>query len=310
MNSVVKWVLLGSLLSLTMFIVFVVVTFGPAFWPQIRGPRYDTVPPTLPASLNDKAILIFFKTNFYRHDCIPAANTALKDIAARNGWSSYATDNGAVFNPEQLRRFKVVVWNSVSGDVLTTQQRKAFKTWVEQGGGFIGLHNAGGDPSYAWRWYVDDLIGAQFIGHTAGPHIQQATIIIEDPTHPATRSLGPTWVRRDEWYSFASSPRRKGYHILARLDESSYRPWMRVPFLKPVDLHMGADHPMIWWHCVGNGRAFYSALGHEASAYSEPKYLQVITGAISWAEGLEGPKCINGVEMADNSASGASQVRR
>lgn len=257
------------------------------------GKTYDTVPPQLPAQLPGTAVLIFSKTNGYRDDeQIPAANAALEKIAKEHGWSSYTTENAAVFNPVQLSRFKVVVWSSVSGDVLTPPQRDAFRRWLEQGGGFVGLHGAGGDPEYAWRWYVDHLIGAQFIGHTMGPQFQPATLSVEDRTHPATRHLNATWRRVDEWYSFAASPRAKGYHVLISLDERTYKPEMNFwPLVRHRSVAMGSDHPMVWTHCEGKGRAFYSALGHQASAYSEPLHVNMIAGAIAWSAGLEGPGC-------------------
>ena len=293
-----KRALLILLCVIGIAVIGIAVMVGPELYRITIGlKRYESVPPVLPGGLNDKAILIFSKTNGFRDDDqIKTANAALADLAARRGWTSYVTENAAVFNPEQLKRFRAVVWSSVSGDVLTEDQRRAFKNWIEHGGGFVGLHGAGGDLKYAWKWYVEDLIGAQFIGHTMQPHYQQATIIIEDSNHPATRGLGSAWVRTDEWYTFAASPRRKGYHILARVDERTYNPSMKLlPFGKGTDIHMGADHPLIWYHCVGNGRAFYSALGHSASTYSEPKHLQMIAGAISWAAGFEGPECANGV---------------
>ena len=290
----IKRLLWGALLIAGVLVLALAVKFGPMIYrAEIGFKRYETVPPALPESLGDKAILIFSKTNGFRSDDqIEAANAALSGLARQHGWSSYVTENAAVFNPEQLRRFKAVVWNSVSGDVLTEEQRHTFKQWLEQGGGFVGLHGAGGDPSYAWKWYVEDLIGTQFIGHTLSPQIQQATLIIEDANHPATRGLGSTWVRSDEWYSFAASPRTKGFHILISIDESSYRPMMALPLFGEIkDIRMGKDHPLVWWHCVGKGRALYSALGHAASSYEEPKYLQTLAGAISWAAGWESAAC-------------------
>jgi uncharacterized protein len=261
------------------------------------GLRFETRPPALPL-LTDPAILIFSKTNGFRDDAqIKAANMALENLARDKGWSSFTTENAAVFNAVQLGRFKAVVWNSVSGDVLTPTQRAAFRTWIQNGGGSVGLHGAGGDPSYTWRWYVDDLIGAQFIGHTLGPHIQRARLIVEDRSHPASRGLDAEWIRNDEWYSFDKSPRTKGFHILVTLDEASYAPREIIPFIVDKDLRMGHDHPMVWTHCVGNGRALYSALGHPAAAYSEPRHLAMIAGAISWAAGLEGPTCVAGREV-------------
>ena len=203
----------------------------------------------------------------------------------------YTTENAAIFNPAQLGRFKAVVWNSVSGDVLTTEQRQAFRSWIEGGGGFVGLHGSGGDPDYAWKWYVDDLIGAQFIGHTMGPQFQGAILDVEDRDHPATRHLPARWSRSDEWYSFGSSPRAKGYRVLVSIDEKSYSPRMKLPLVDGKSIAMGADHPMVWTHCVGKGRGFYSALGHQASTYSEKAHLAMIDGAIAWATGVEASRC-------------------
>ncbi len=270
------------------------VWIGPMLYRSFVGMKaYETTPPVLPPNLGTPTILIFSKTNGFRDDAqIQAANHALEAIARRQGWSSLTTENAAVFNPAQLARFKAVVWNSTSGDNLTLQQRADFKTWLEQGGGFVGLHGAGGDPNYAWKWYVDDLIGTQFIGHTLNPQIQQARLVIEDQLHPATKGLGADWVRSDEWYSFAASPRSKGYHVLVSIDETTYQPTEGlIPFMEPKNISMGKDHPLVWWHCVGMGRALYSALGHKAEAYAEPKHQQMIGGAIAWAAGLAGPPC-------------------
>lgn len=296
MKRAFKWIGGTILVLFLAFLTLFIVGFGPANFGRLAfgiGQTYDDVPPVLPRASGETAVLIFSKTNGYRDDAqIKAANQALEEIARKRGWSSFTTENGAVFQPALLKRFKVMVWNSVSGDVLTPAQRDAFRKWIEAGGGFVALHGSGGDPSYAWDWYVNDLIGAQFIGHTMGPQFQKATLHIEDRDHPATRHLGATWTRTDEWYSFKSSPRAKGYHILASIDEGSYRPEMKMfPFPGSSDVRMGKDHPMIWTHCVGKGRAFYSALGHTPESYAEPDHLRMIDGAISWAAGLEGPPC-------------------
>jgi type 1 glutamine amidotransferase len=295
-----KKVLIGVFLLLGALLASVGLIVGPPVYRATVGfHRYESVPPALPDTLSKPALLIFSKTNGFRHNSIEASNAALSGIAQRRGWSIFVTENAAVFNPDQLRRFNAMVWNSASGDVLTPDQRAAFKLYLEAGGGFLGIHGAGGDLKYDWRWYVETLIGAQFIGHPLDPQLQQATVRVEDNTHPATRGLGATWIRTDEWYSFASSPRGRGYRVLASLDESSYQPLFKIPlpFTRPRDLHMG-DHPIIWLHCVGNGRAFYSALGHEASAYAEPTHLQMLEGALDWSMGLAGSRCVNGVEQS------------
>jgi hypothetical protein len=43
----------------------------------------------------------------------------------------YQSDNAASHNAKDLARFDAIVWNNTSGDILTSEQRKAFKAWIE-----------------------------------------------------------------------------------------------------------------------------------------------------------------------------------
>lgn len=285
MRSLFKW----ALITLGVVVIGSIALGGYRLYRVFYGIHvYESLPPELPANLNPTAILIFSKTNGFREDsAVKAANAALQKIADKNGWSAVVTENGAVFNSAMLSKFKATVWNNTSGDLLTPKQRMAFQTFIENGGGFVGIHGAGGDPHYDWQWYVNTIIGTQFKGHPLNPQFQEATIHVEDPDDPAMKGVGQTWVRTDEWYSFEKSPRGNGVKVLATLDEGTYQPKMLWK-----NIRMGADHPVIWEHCVGRGRVFYSALGHQASAYREQRYLGVLEGAIKWACGLEGQACL------------------
>ena len=245
----------------------------PRFWPT---PVMDSEPPVLPKFTREHVVLIFSKTNGYREDAqIKAANAALKSIVRQKGWDEFVSENAAVFNAEALARFDVIVLNSTSGNIFTDSQRAAFRQWLEQGGGSVALHGAGGDPHYDWSWYVDVMLGAQFIGHTSKPkQFQQGVIRVVDREHPAMRVLPAEWRREEEWYAFNHVPSGYGTKVLARLDESSID--------APPEQHMG-DHPIIWTRCIGRGGVFFSALGHKAETYSEPLHLEMIGGALSWA---------------------------
>ncbi len=259
-----------------------------AFFPSNT---YETEPPELPADLGSPAILVFTKTNGFRHEeAIPAGLELLEAIAAERGWSLFHTESGAAFTPEVLGRFAATVWHNTSGDTLNPEQKEAFQAWLRAGGGFVGLHGAGGDPSYAWAWYVEELIGAQFIGHIMGPQFQEGTVVVEDRTHPATRDLPETFQHVEEWYSFDASPRGKGFRVLATVDEGSYTPESHILWMEK-DLRMGADHPIVWSRCQGKGRTLFSALGHQGAAYARPEMRALLSGAIAWAAGLEGPGC-------------------
>jgi type 1 glutamine amidotransferase len=291
MKFSIKRVLLWLLLAiLALLAVMVALNWNTLIRFRTGGLKeYETTAPNLPANIPRPAILVFSKTNGFRHaETIVAANQLLEVMAKEKGWGYYFTENGATFNPELLAKFDAVVFNNVSGDPFTPDQRTAFKSFLERGGGFVGIHGSGGDPGYLWDWYVNDLIGAQFIGHTMNPQFPPGTLKIEDSSHPATRGMPATWSRgEEEWYSFDKSVRAKGYHVLLSLDEASYEPkgmWGQ-------DLRMGGDHPMVWWHCVGKGRALYSALGHKPEYYAEPNYIALLKGAVSWAARQDGEGC-------------------
>ena len=230
------------------------------------------------------AVLIFNKTNGFIHkEALPAADAAFSELASSNGWSVFVTNNGAIHNPQDLQRFDLIVWNNVSGDVLTEPQRAAFKNWIEGGGGWLGVHGTGGDPMYKWDWYVETLLGAQFVGHTMSPQFQDADVHTAQPVVPLTAQLPNPWrLPQEEWYAFASNPRDKGYEILLTLDEASYQTKGKSFFGTDT---MEGEHPIAWRHPVGKGRAVYSAIGHQAATYSNSDYRGFLSRAMRWAMG-------------------------
>jgi uncharacterized protein len=85
---------------------------------------YETSPPSVPMDMKRPAILVFSKTNGFRHEeAIPAANALFAKMANDNGWGYFQTENAATFSPAILAQFDAVVFNNVSGDVFLPQQR-------------------------------------------------------------------------------------------------------------------------------------------------------------------------------------------
>jgi uncharacterized protein len=257
-----------------------------------RCARYDEGSSRLRTRLGKPSVLVFSKVNGYRDvDALNAGATALRQIGAARGWTLVFTENGAAMNKADLAHFSVVVWNNVSGDVLTMAQRKALQTYLEGGGGFAAFHGSGGDSRYDWDWYADTLIGARFIGHPRSPQFQAASVIVEDSSSWVTQGLPSQWTMTEEWYSFKDSPRLSGAHVLARLDEKTYNATNG-----DEDLRMG-DHAIAWTRCVGNGRSFYSAIGHRPESYSEPHARLLLERGIAWAAGEAPTGCLNGAEI-------------
>jgi type 1 glutamine amidotransferase len=248
--------------------------------PRRPAPAFDTMPPELPA-MRGPAVLIFSKTNGYRHDSIAHAVAAVRKLAEARGFSTYATENAAIFNREQLARFDLIVFASATGDMFTPDQRTAFQGWIAAGHGFVGLHGAG-DGSHP-EWYREMLGYAGYTGHPRGAdQFQASDLIVIDRTHPAMHHLPARWRWAEEYYAYKFPPRADA-HVLARLDETGMR-------LEPRH-SMGDKHALIWWRCEGRTRIFYSALGHKPETWSDARHLEMIGGAIDWAARREGSGC-------------------
>jgi type 1 glutamine amidotransferase len=252
-----------------------------------RCARYDNDRPAFQQPAGRPRLLLFEKINGFKDTpSVNAAHAAFLDLAKANGWSIVVTDKGGAFTPGVLRRFDAVIWNNISGDVLTLAQRAAFKAWMEHGGGFVGVHGSAGDPEYWWDWYPDGLIGARFAGHPYPNQFQTARVVLDNPADPLAAGLPHEWTLKEEWYSFKNNPRTSGSHILATLDETTYS-----PVFMGKSVAMGSDHPIAWSRCIGAGRMFYSAIGHRPEMYVEPTYRRMLTNAIAWAAGRAGRRC-------------------
>ena len=243
-----------------------------------RCARYDNEVPQFDLPRGKPRLLMFEKINGFKDTpSVEAANAAIRAMAQRKGWALAITDKGGAFNPRTLGQFDAVIWNNISGDVLTLSQRKAFVRWLQAGGAFVAMHGSAGDPVYFWDWYPDHLLGARFAGHPMNPQYQEARIAV-NAAHPLAKGLPAEWRMTDEWYSFRTNPRAVGAQVVLTLDESTYK-----PDGMGQNLRMGDDHPLAWTNCIGKGRMFYSAIGHRPETYVEPNHVTLLESAITWA---------------------------
>ena len=131
-------------------------------------------------------------------------------------------------------------------------QKAALLAFVKSGRGFLGVHSAT-DTFYTWPDYLD-LVGGYFNGH---PWHQPVTIEVVDPGDPLVDFLGNSLQVEDEIYQISDFD-YGGSRVLLRLDPSS------------VDLSKTGVHqrfygwPLAWTRLYGDGRVFYTALGHLA----------------------------------------------
>lgn len=272
-------------------LVILVVAGVGIFYYQLRQdqpqffaePVFDQRAPRITTQQCNHAILVFSKTNGYRHKkAIEKGNDFFSQLVKKNGWSIVVTENGAVFNPEQLACFDVIVWNNVTGPVLTSEQRKSLRDYIEGGGGFVGIHSAGDNSHADWPWYQNQVIRASFIGHTLFPHLQVGSISLELLEHPVLAGLPQSLSLEEEWYSFEHSPRAPGVDILITVAEQSYSPGR---WLNGGRLAMGDDHPVMWAHHLAGGRVVYTALGHQGKTFELPWFQRLLEQSVIWSAG-------------------------
>ena len=219
-------------------------------------------------------MLVFSKTTMYRHASITNGIAAIKKLGEENSFAMDATEDSSVFTTTNLARYPAVVFLSTSGDILNDEQQMAFQNYLQSGGGLAGVHAAAAGKvatEGTWPWYVE-MFCTEFANHKA---IEMATVMVEDRTNASTAHLPEQWSRTDEWYIFTASPRGK-VHVLASLDEKSFHGGT-----------MGADHPVAWCRRIGQGRLWYTALGHTEASYTEPHFLRHLLGGIQIAAGVK-----------------------
>ena len=211
-----------------------------------------------------KKVLVFTKTEGYRHGSISEGVALIRRLGKRNGFQVDHTGNAGKFNSENLKRYALVIFLSTTGDVLDVAQQNAFEAYIREGGSFMGIH-AAADTEYDWNWY-GALVGGYFESH---PEPQEASVVVRDKEHPSTNMLPESWSRMDEWYNYKSL--HADLHVLLTLDESSYQGGTN-----------GSFHPIAWCHEFDGGRSFYTGFGHSDAAFGEPLVVSHILGGIQW----------------------------
>ncbi|MEN9656264.1 MAG: hypothetical protein RL311_1233 [Bacteroidota bacterium] len=212
-------------------------------------------------------VLFFSKTAAYKHLSIPSAQEAMKELCAKNNWiPTFSTDATLFDNVDNLKKYKTIVFLMTSGDVFTTNQENSFKKYINDGGGFAGIHSAC-DTEHNWAWF-GDLVCGYFKSH---PKQQTATYKVINDKHPSTKHLPKEWIRFDEIYNYKSAVKPQA-NILLEVDEKSYEGGT-----------MGEHHPMAWYQYYEGGRMFFTVLGHTEESYKEDAFLKHIEKGISWS---------------------------
>ncbi|MBL9143461.1 MAG: ThuA domain-containing protein [Verrucomicrobiaceae bacterium] len=192
-------------------------------------------------------------------------------------------------SPANLAAEKIdgVIFANTTGP-LPLPDKDGFIKWIEEGHAFMGMHSSS-DTLHprdvgGWGGYIDMLQG-EFETHKAQV---PADLIAGDTEHPANAGIGPNWnLAQEEMYIIKSQDRSKVRSL-----------W----FMRhhPNDAADQRHFPVSWCRKAGNGKVFYTSLGHREDLWSDSpeikdrknsvelskQYQAHITGGIKWALGL------------------------
>lgn len=223
-----------------------------------------------------KRVLYVTQSAGYRHDSIPTSIATLRSIADRaRTLEVVATEDLSFIAADKLAGFDAVFFFTSGELALNDQQKADLLDFVRSGKGFGGVHSAT-DTLYSWPEY-GDMIGAYFDGH---PWAQKATVHIEDAEDPLVKPLAPSFDIVEEFYQFRSFS-RDNVHVLATLDTSSVD--MQAPGIHRSD----GDFALAWRRPFGQGRVFYTALGHFEDTWRDLRFQTLIRNALLWLTGQD-----------------------
>ena len=187
------------------------------------------------------------------HDNLSVALDDDKDVLASDGLRDFdVLVHGTGFTRGERQEDGTVL----QVPVLTPAQEEGLFDFVAGGKGLVGIHGT--------AWCIGgkavDLIGGHANWHPPGLTF---TVAIADSDHPVTQGV-PDFDVEDEIYMSAWDP---AIRILATAEWS------------------GKQHPLAWVKSYGEGRVFYTALGHGPGTFARLGMQQMMVQGVQWAGG-------------------------
>ncbi len=262
--------------------------------PEVREKIAGALPEAAPAKpQQERKVLIFSKTNGFRHGSIPVGALSLIEMGKKTGaYTAVHSEDESMFEPETLKQFDAVIMLNTTGDIFRPKQppqdpeqrkqaeerearlKQSLVEFVKSGKGLAGMHSAT-DTYHNWKEY-NQMMGGTFAGH---PWHQEVPIRNLAPDHKLNKPFaGEGFKVNDEIYQFRGdtalpSDRR----MLLALDPEQ------------MDLSKGnrqdGFYPVSWLAAYGDGRTFYCSLGHRDEIYYNPKVLQHYLAGIQYVLG-------------------------
>ena len=265
---------------------------------QVKPDIIKKIEAALPKAAPAKAkkarkVLIFSKTNGFRHGSIAVGAKSLAMLGEKTGaYTAVHSEDDAMFEADKLKEFDAVIMLNTTGELFRprrlpkdAEQKKAalereerlkknLVDFVKSGKGLAGTHS-GTDTYKNWKDY-NDMMGGAFAGH---PWHALVPIKNLEPDHAVNKCFeGKGFEVKDEIYQFRlKTAQPTDRRMLLSLDGSKMN-------LKRNDGRK-EFYPISWVSTYGKGRTFYCSLGHRNEIYYNPVVLQHYLAGFQYALG-------------------------
>lgn len=149
---------------------------------------------------------------------------------------------------------------------ITNEQEKGLLAAVAAGTGLAGWHGCMAD-SFRQNVEYQFMVGGQWVAHPGG--IIDYTVQISRPDDPIVAGLSAFQMHSEQYYMHID-PLNEVLATTTFSDE--HAPWIK-----------GCVMPVVWKKRWGQGRVFYSSLGHVRSDFDVPEARTIMQRGMLWA---------------------------
>jgi type 1 glutamine amidotransferase len=251
--------------------------------------------------LKPRKLLVFAKTNGFRHASIVTGKLALAEMGKKTGaYDATITEELDQFEIDNLKKYDAVLFLSTTMNVFSpkadelkkmsdAEKKTAAETetrlkdnlmrFIKAGRGYVGIH-AATDCCYEWAEY-GRMVNGFFDGH---PWTADTMVSVKvepgQEKHPLVAMFeGRNVEFPEEIYQLKDPYNSKSVHMLLRLDTEKTD--MTRGGIKRTDKDFG----IAWARHWEKGRVFYCSLGHNHEMYWHPKVIRHYLAGIQWALG-------------------------
>lgn len=164
-----------------------------------------------------------------------------------------------------LKSFDLIVQTWTMG-TITGPQEKALLEAIKSGVGIAGWHGGLGD-SFRNNTEYQFMVGGQWVAHPGG--VIDYSVKVTDKKDPVTKGLSDFNMHSEQYFVHVD-PNVKVLATTTFNDKSAS--WIG-----------GHVIPVVWKKQYGNGRVFYSSLGHVAEDFKVPQAFDIMKRGIRWA---------------------------